>query len=820
MDSVSDETADSLTSNPDRVLIWARNPLFPLVAIWVAGLYVSISPRDFALFGLWTVLATCLGCFLGEPKVRRLPLLYVGIFGLGSLVGTRFNVIEDADKNAYDGTRIFSALVRSGPFHGEKASYLDVQLVGTSTGFQASMTASYGEFVQLKVQRTLDERTPDWGCGRPGDVIRVMGKLTPRKKGLADEPRKEQWNASNRVFSYFSELKSPDLCMVTYPKAETGWYVLLQEFRTQLATKLYMNRRPDTYSFMLALLIGEKRLMSQSTKDLLQKAGLSHLVAVSGLHFGIAIGSLQFVFLVLCRVLSLHFRGLRVHRWASLTTIPCVFAFIVLTGGNPSCVRAGIMFLLFLSSQLLNRQNQLLSMLTVSVVLILTYDLQGLFDVSVQLSFAALFGIVNYTSHLKIRALRPDFGRFRIFLDGLVGVTVATGLFTMPLVLYHFHWLSLSGFVLNLVATPLMSLVILPALLVGVLFEVMGLSLSELLLGWSESGIELLLTLADSFKTIDWLGFYVAPPSRMSLILVWLSLSFLFHQRKPLLWLAQHFRFVVIFSSVLALATMAPFTDKKELLIHFIPVGQGDTVFLEFPNGQTMLIDTGPSISDYSAAKSVIGPYIRRRGYTQIDAVVITHSDNDHAGGIADVLREFEVGTVYWNFETSSVSGKVQRQLTRTVNLRLGDKLSFGTVKLQVLHPECLGSCLSSISENQRSVVIRLDYGATSALFTGDIGAETEQKLLQHSKELLDVDVLKVPHHGSRSSSTLPFLQAVSPDFSIVMVGAKNRFGHPHAEVYRNLQAFSSRQVLRTDTNGLIRLVSDGLAHRVEVENP
>jgi len=769
---------------------------------------------------MWVLLATAIPCFFSKPKAKRLPLLYLGVFGLGSLVGARYNLTEVVDKSSYDGVRVFSALVRSGPFHGERQSYVDVQLVSTSTGFQGNMIASYGEGVQLKVQRTPDESVQDWPCGRPGDVIRVIGKLKPRKKALADEPRRGQWNSENRGLSYFATLNSRDLCMVTYPKAETGGHVILQDFRAQLATDLYMNSRSDTYSFLLALLIGEKRLMSQSTKDLLQKAGLSHLVAVSGLHFGITVGSLHILFLVLFRVLALYFRGFRIHRWAALSTIPCVFAFVVLTGGNPSCVRAGIMFLFFLSSQILNRQTQLLSVLTLSMVVILAYDLQGLFDVSVQLSFAAVFGIVNYTNQRRARASRPSFGRFRTLLDGVMGVTVAASLFTMPLVLYHFHWLSLSGFALNLVATPLMSLMILPALLLGVLSEVMNLSLSGLFVACSELGIDLLLALAHSFRAMDWLGFYVTPPSTMTIVLAWLTLSFIFHLRKPYLWFAHYFRPVCIGSFVFVLATMAPFTGKSELCVHFIPVGQGDAVFLEFPNGQSMLIDSGPSFAHYSAAKSIIGPYIRRRGYTYIDAVVITHSDNDHAGGIADILREFEVGQVYWNLQTVNGRAERRQELKRSVSLVKGDKMNFGKVELQVLHPDCLGACLTSVSENQRSAVIRLDYGATSMLFTGDIGAESEQKLLQHSTELLDVDVLKVPHHGSRSSSTLRFLQAVSPEFSIIMVGAKNRFGHPHAEVYRNLQTFSSRQVLRTDTNGLVQLVSDGLAHRVQVENP
>ena len=803
------------TKVPQIHIVWIRSPLFSLTIFWVLGLYMVISPWDFDVYGLSLLMSVCIAGFFIRPEAGRILLVYVAVFLLGILTSAVLAENTPSENLApYKKVRVYSALVQAGPFFDGETAYLDLKLVGTSTRFDGVMTEASGEYVQLRVHHKSRNPGYEATCGQPGDIIRVFGALKPRKTRKAYAPKTENWNSQSRRIQYFSELKRSDLCTTTFGQADRSWWNSIQKFRSSLSSDLFRICEGESCPLLLALLVGEKRLMPFAMKELLQKAGLSHLIAVSGLHFGITIGAVQWLLVLLLRLVSIRFRSVRVHRWTSLSCIPFLLIYVVLTGGNPSCVRAACMFLVFLFAKALSRTTQLLPMFAVSLIGILAYDLRGLFDLSAGLSFAAVFGIYNYLQRENAMGTQMQIGTIRKALRNLGGVTVAATVFTLPLVLYSFHWFSIGGLALNVIATPLMSLVILPSLLVGIATDVLSGPISQCCLTVAESGVACMLWLSRSFMKLDWMGFYVTPPRVSTMLMWWLVLTGIYHIRDPIRYLRRFYKSVVFVGFVLAIWMVNSGDETRELRIHFLPVGQGDSVFIEFPSGESMLIDTGPSFANYSAAKSVIGPYIRRRGYTRIDAFVVTHSDNDHAGGVQNILDEFDVGRVFWNTKKQPSSS------LRVSSITSKDKLSFGRAKFQVLHPACFDECLKGLSENNKSTVIRLDYGKTSFLFTGDIEAEVERTLIEHSSHLLDVDVLKVPHHGSKSSSTKDFLEAVTPDVSVVLVGESNRFNHPHREVLRRLQNETDRAVLRTDLNGLIQIVSNGQEYHVVAEFP
>lgn len=256
------------------------------------------------------------------------------------------------------------------------------------------------------------------------------------------------------------------------------------------------------------------------------------------------------------------------------------------------------------------------------------------------------------------------------------------------------------------------------------------------------------------------------------------------------------------------------FESRQNLLVTFFDVGQGDAIFIEAPNGNQILIDGGPN-------DRILGKLGRTLPFwdRSIDLVILTHPEKDHLAGLVDVLRRYDVGTVLWTgVEHSTAEYKEWKQLLEeksipVVNAGRGQKVDAGRgVFLEVLAPFENLSGRTASKLNDTSIVMQLHHGSTSMLFTGDISKSTEHRLLFESfrsGDTLDVDILKVGHHGSKTSSIEEFLSAVSPEVSIIQVGGKNRYGHPTQEVLDRLAAVGA-QILRNDLAGDIAIESNG----------
>lgn len=243
-----------------------------------------------------------------------------------------------------------------------------------------------------------------------------------------------------------------------------------------------------------------------------------------------------------------------------------------------------------------------------------------------------------------------------------------------------------------------------------------------------------------------------------------------------------------------------------KLNVHFIDVGQGDSILLQFPGHQTMLVDAG----DNEAGPTVVS-YLHQQGVKKIDYLVATHPHEDHIGGMDLVIDSFDVGKIFMPRVTTNT--KSFEDVLRSIKAE-GLKVTPARAGLVVLDQNGLnisflaprGSGYEDL--NNWSAVLKVQYGSTSFLLTGDAQAESEQEMLA-SRANLEADVLKVGHHGSHSSTTLAFLKAVSPKYAVISVGAGNDYGHPHQETLDKLAA-AGVKVYRTDINGTVVFVSDG----------
>ena len=297
------------------------------------------------------------------------------------------------------------------------------------------------------------------------------------------------------------------------------------------------------------------------------------------------------------------------------------------------------------------------------------------------------------------------------------------------------------------------------------------------------------------------------------------------------------FSFSVLLILILFHPLSAPRADGK-LRIDFLDVGQGDAALITFPNGETMLVDGGGRRSfekmrvrnDYEEeffepdaqdiGETVVSAFLWEKGYSKVDYILATHADSDHIQGLSDVAKNFNIKaalfgrTPFADEDFNDLFLILEKRKINKLKISRGDVLNFGEVKIEVLYPE--GS--DDISDNNHSVVLRIIYGEQKILLTGDIEKETETGLLQ-TPEMLQTDVIKVAHHGSRTSSTENFVKAVSANIAIIPVGRTSPFGHPHTEVLERWKNANTK-ILTTGEHGTITILTDGKGLQIETYLP
>ncbi len=551
---------------------------------------------------------------------------------------------------------------------------------------------------------------------------------------------------------------------------------------------------PEASAALLSgLLLGERTALPRETDEAFRRAGVYHILAVSGFNVALLASSV-FAALTLIGV---------PRRTTAVAAAVVLVGFALVVGGQPSVLRATTMGLLLLAAVLLDRRSQLMNAICLAGIALLAWSPSALWDPGFQLSFAATAGIVYLSPSIGAFLGERDWPRW---LVTAMAVSLAAQLAVSPAMLVHFNQLSLIGVVANLLVVPLAgpaTTIGMLALLVasvsdgaaGSLFDVLWLVLLALRavvrVAAAVPGAMVYLPAPPWAATAAWCGGLALVP-------------FLAGRRWAKLAAAGLF--------ALALAVSAwPWLDPGDgrLRITFLDVGQGDATLVEIPGGPRLLIDGGPGgLLRFDVGEHVLSPFLWNRPVGRLDVVALTHTDSDHAGGLAAVLRRFRVGE-FWETGRWGPGGEVTRvaleqsAVPRRV-LRAGQRFRLGDARLTVLNP----GAEPSLTANDDSLVLRLDWLAASVLLTGDVGWAAEARMLEHGGPG-SVVVLRVAHHGSRTSSSQAFLEATRPEFAVVSVGTRNPFRHPTPEVLARLTAIGAR-IYRTDLDGAIIMETDG----------
>jgi len=540
-------------------------------------------------------------------------------------------------------------------------------------------------------------------------------------------------------------------------------------------------------------------------RDAFSRAGLLHVLVVSGAQVG----------LVAAGVLWLG-RALRAPPLVPLGVagIAVVF-FALLTGWVPSVARAALMSLVGLAAAASGRLRDPMAALAASGVILLASSPLLLADVGFQLSFVATWALLYVAPviHARLTRLPPA-------VRSLVSMTVAAQTTVMPLLAYHFMQVSVTGYLANFAVVPLVGLLVPVGFIVaamGVVLPPVGSAAAIVLV----PVLDAIAFLAKFFASMPLAVVEIPPLSLSSLTILIaalvLAVEWLRGSVRPR---AVHFLgAAVCVVGLLVWGQVAEALTPRRLTLTMLDVGQGDAILLRGPSGQTMLIDGGGEIegrpTGYDVGLRRVVPALRRLGIRRIDIVMLSHPHEDHVGGLVAVLQNFSVGIVldvglphpgpsYVQFLRIIEARHIPYRLARRgMRLDLGDGMS-----LSILHPQEPLLQGTSSDANLNSIVGRLTYGRVSILLTGDAEAPIEAQLLDLGDDVQSL-ILKVGHHGSRTSTTPAFLDAVRPSIALISVGAPNPFGHPDAQIIQRLED-AGAAVYRTDLHGAITLATDG----------
>lgn len=585
------------------------------------------------------------------------------------------------------------------------------------------------------------------------------------------------------------------------------------------------------------LILGDTTSLEETLKEKFQIANISHVLAVSGMHIIYIIIGIEMV----------------LKKWLGKRNVKYIVMigllfYMSITGFTSSIVRAGIMGMMNLIAFLVYRKNDIWTSIAISLGIILIQNPYAITGVGLQLSYLGTIGIILFHKNVKqyldnIKIIKKNIqikqskqiSKMTENLKDMVAVTISAQIMILPIMLYHFNMIGIYFILANI----LVSVIIAPIMFLSIIFIISSfihLEIAKCISIFLSLGIKALIQISN-LANLPFSKIYIPTPSVLSIIIYYIvvfvgnqiyiiyTTKYLNNTKKRVKNLIALMKYKLyekkkktwkIYQKILRERNIKAFIERtykgiffiifligicqfpKNLEIHFLDVGQGDACFIITPNHKTILIDGGGSTSStFDVGKDTLIPYLLDKGYTRIDYVFISHFDQDHVGGILSVLEELQIDQIFISKQEEKNENYkkflefVKQKRLKVQELKAGDTIWIRDVMFHILWP-----IEKQIEENQlnnNAIVMKLQYKNFSMLFTGDIEEIAEKQILNLYKNDLDrlkATVLKVAHHGSKSSSTEAFIKAVNSKIAIIGVGENNMFEHPNDAVLERLKSF------------------------------
>lgn len=532
------------------------------------------------------------------------------------------------------------------------------------------------------------------------------------------------------------------------------------------------NLKQENAELAIALILGDKSKLSEEIEENFKTANLTHILAISGAHFSYIILTITYIG-----------KKLRNKKLEQGLLIGAIILFMNLTGNTPSVTRAGIMGIMLTLSSMLKRQNDFYNSLAISLLIQIILNPYVIFDTGLLLSYSGTIGIVAFYKiiyeklHLKV-----------------VSVTISANIPIIPIMIWKFNTISFSFIISNVLASGLLGIIIMLELITIIapikpLLIVLDLSLS------------VIKSVTNFCAKIPLSKVYVTTNRVFIVLLIYSVIWIITKKRKKII--------PILISIVIILNIsigMYKTNIKEELTINFIDVGQGDSSIIRY-KGKTIMLDTGGSAnSSYDIGKNLLHRYLLNQNIHKINYMMLSHLDADHCQGGIFILKNMKVENliICKQAEDSNLYQEItsicNEKKINIIYVQKGNKINIQNLKIEILHPE--ENLISENPLNNNAIVCKMTFHNTKILFTGDIEKIAENKL---KKEDIKADILKVGHHGSKTSTTQEFLDKVSPQIALIGVGEGNKFNHPSNEVIERLKN-KKIKIYRTDKNGEIKI--------------
>ena len=601
--------------------------------------------------------------------------------------------------------------------------------------------------------------------------------------------------------------------------------------------KIYDLLNEREANLLIGLLLGDDDNIDNDIEEAFKISSLSHILAVSGMQVTYIITAMYFIF-----------NNILGKRKTKIVIIIILIFYTILTGFSPSIVRASIMGILIMGAGLFYRKNDIWNSIAISLLLMLIYNPFLITNVGLQLSYLGTIGIILLNKTFlkmfnKIKFEKYILNRKIINIVSkiieILTVTISASIAVFPIMLYNFNLFGTYFLITNLLA----SIIIGPITIFGTVIVIISfifLKLGKMFSIFLEIFLNILV-LVSNFSKLPFSKIYITTPKIFMiifyyvLIIVFNYIYKIYHNRNLSLTQMRFRNLIALykykikeiynnkksrkkFLSVLILIVFCFnicnfFIIKRELKIYFVDVGQGDSTFIVTPKNETILIDGGGSLgTDFDVGESTLLPYILDRGYKKIDLMFVSHFDQDHIGGLFKILEELKVEKVCISKQEEDSENYqkflniVKEKNIQVLVVKIGDKIVLDkNLYFDILWPK--DKQIEENKLNNNAIVMKLNYNNFSMMFTGDIEKKAEEEIIETYKnsKILESDILKVAHHGSKTSTTDEFLSRVKPKIALIGVGKDNMFNHPSNTTIEKLENMGIK-IYRTDLNGEISI--------------